>query len=152
MRRRALLASLGATTATLSTGCLTAVEERLTPSAQLGWFGAHNFDTEPHLFDLQVNRDGTRVHRSSHEIRARDGNYVHHAVADCEWGSTTGEYTVRARVDGNDWVEASLTEFVSSNDADCVVANAEYHDDGLWFSLLDECNQDWDGKCEFATR
>lgn len=153
MRRRALLASLGGTIATLSTGCLSDIEERLTPSAQLGWFGAHNFDTEPHLFDLQVIRDGTQVHRSSHEIQSRDGNYIHNGVAECSWGSASGDYTVPARVDGDDWIEESITEFVASKDADCALANVEYHNnEGLRFVLWDGCNRDWDNMCGFTTR
>ncbi|PSQ48372.1 hypothetical protein BRD15_05485 [Halobacteriales archaeon SW_6_65_15] len=152
MHRRTLLTALGATTATLGTGCLSSVEERLDPSVRLGWFGAHNFDTEPHQFDLQLTRDGTRVHHSSHEIRPRDGNYVHSGVADCDWGSASGDYVVRARVDSNEWKEASITEFLTSREPDCAVANAEYRDDGLQFFLRDGCDRDWNGTCSFTTR
>lgn len=151
MRRRALLASLGVSTTALSTGCLSTIEQSSTQSAQLGWFGAHNFDTEPHLFDLQVIRDGTQVHQSSHEVQPKDGNYIHSAVAECSWGSTAGDYTVRAQVDSTDWVEESLTEFVASRDDDCAVANVEYRDEDLQFFLRDGCNRDWDRMCPFTT-
>ena len=67
MRRRALLTPLG-TTATLSAGCLGIVTDRLDRSVQLGWFGAHNLDTEVHRFALHVERGETRVHDSTHVI------------------------------------------------------------------------------------
>lgn len=84
-------------------------------------------------------RDGTLVHDSSHEIQSRDRNFINEAVADCDWGSTPGDYTVRARVDGNDWIEESITEFLTSRDTDYAVEAAEYYESGLRF-FLGDCN------------
>lgn len=154
MNRRSLLASFGAATGALSTGCLSSLSDRFEPSVRLGWFVAHNFDTESHLFRLEVQRDGTRVHTSSHKIPSRDGNYIHSAIAECDWGTTPSDYTVVAQVDGNQRVEESITEFVDSrgNVEDCVIADAQYYADGLRFQLGGGCHRDYDGMCSFTTR
>ena len=152
MHRRALLASLGAT-ATLSAGCLTTVTDRLDQSVQLGWFGAHNLDSEVRQFELRVEKGETQVHDSTHIIQPKEDNHVHGAVADCTWGSASGDYTVFARVDDNDWVEESLTEFAASwnSDVDCVIADAMYHPEGgLRISLGNGCDRHYDRMCSFT--
>jgi hypothetical protein len=154
MRRRALLASLGAT-ATLSAGCLTTVTERLDESVQLGWFGAHNLDDEVHQFELRVERGDTQVHNSTHVIQPKEDNHFHGAVADCTWGSTSGDYTVLARVDDNEWVAASLTELAASwnSDVGCVIADAMYHREGeVEIVLGNGCDRHYDGMCSFTDR
>ncbi|ELZ79570.1 hypothetical protein KU306_02560 [Haloferax larsenii] len=159
MNRRSLLASIGATTTALTAGCISSLEETLGPSVRLGWFGVHNIDTEPHEFDLLVIRDGTEVHYSSHDVRGRTGSFNDGAVADCDWGDVPGDYEVAVRVDDGDWNERSVT----SRDADCVVANAQYLDDSepskyrdghsLTISVIEECNPDhYDRMCSFVTR
>lgn len=153
MYRRALLTSIGAT-ASLSAGCLSSLEDRLNPSVRLGWLAAHNFDTEPHLFELKVERDGTKVHDSSHEIEPREGDSVDGAVAECDWGSTPGDYTVFARIDGGEWVAESVTEFAMSidGDADCVIADADNRDGHLGWYLGNRCDGNHTGICPFANR
>lgn len=154
MRRRALLSSLGAT-ATLGAGCLTTVTDRLDRSVQLGWFGAHNLDSDVHHIELRVERDDSQVHDSTHVIQPREGNHVHGAVAECTWGSTAGDYTVLARVDAGEWVEESLTEFAASwnSGVDCVTADAMYRGEGdLRISLADGCDRNYDGMCPFTER
>jgi len=158
MRRRRLLAALGITTAAAGGGCVSAVREAVNPSVRLGWFGVHNADTEAsHRFDLEVERDGERIHASSHDVEAarefeNGGQHNDGAVADCDWGSTPGDYVVRVRVDGNEWVEASVTEFATSRDVECVVADAEYRST-LNISLKGGCDPDeYDQMCSFATQ
>lgn len=156
MKRRALLAALSATTS-LGGGCLSPVREWTDPSAQLGRFGASNADTtSSHRFELAVERDGDVVHRSSHELEPAvetEPNRIRvtQAVAECEWGSTSGDYTVRARVDGRDWVQKSVTEYATSKDVDCVMAWAEYHSSFL-LDLRWPCEREYyDGLCSFVT-
>lgn len=153
MNRRTFLGSLGATTSTLLAGCITPIENLLNNSVQLGWLGAHNWDTKPHKFDLRVERDGSQVHNSSHEIPPREGNHINGAVAECTWGSTPGEYVVYARLDNGEWVDRSLTEFVSSmdSDVDCVIADAWFRDGKLSLELRLGCDIVYDGMCPFVS-
>ena len=152
MYRRALLTSIGATS--LSAGCLSPIENRFEPSVRLGWLAAHNFDTEPHLFELKVERDGTKVHYSSHEIEPREGDSVDGEVAECDWGSTPGNYTVFVRVDGGGWVAESVTEYAMSmdSDVDCVIADADNRDGRLGWYLSNRCDGDHTGICPFTNR
>lgn len=143
MRRRRLLTVLGTAT-TLTAGCLSAIEEWDTPATQLGWFGAWNADTRSsHRFELAVERDGERAHYSAHELEPAEQTEpnrtrVTTAVAECEWGSTKGDYVVRARVDDLDWVQKSVTDYVASKDGDCAVAMAEY-DSSFYLNLRWPC-------------
>ena len=156
MRRRSIIATLGILTASGTSGCLSSIQEAVNPAVQLGWFGIHNADTESsHRFDLEVERDGQIVHSSSHTVDAAQeydggGQYNDGAVAECEWGSTPGEYTVRVRRDDNEWVEESVTEFAASRDVDCVIADAEYRST-LSIYLKEGCDQtDYDQMCSFT--
>lgn len=152
MRRRAFLTAVGTSVAMGTAGCLESLEDRLDTSIQLGWFVGLNFDTESHQFELRVTRDDTQVHQSSHEIPPRDGSYIHSAVAECTWGDIAGDYTVGARVDGNEWVEESLTEVdtVSNQDVDCAIAEARYRNGALSIFRRSGCDQDYDGMCPFT--
>ncbi len=155
MRRRTLLAALGGSaTAAASAGCLARVEDALDRTTRLGWLGAHNRDVEPHRFDLRVERGGTVVHESSHEIRGRDGNYVHGAVADCTWGDADGRYRVGARVDSRDWTWESLSALDEAyrTPVDCATAGVEYGDGEVSVRLQAGCSQvaGYDGGCAFA--
>ncbi|MFC7131895.1 hypothetical protein ACFQJ3_01930 [Salinibaculum sp. GCM10025337] len=156
MRRRSVIAILGMLTAGTSSGCISSIRDAVNPTAQLGWFGVHNADTESsHRFVLEVERDGEVVHSSSHTVdaaREYEGGGQHNdgAVAECEWGSTPGDYTVRVRVDDGEWVEASVTEFATSRDVDCVVADAEYRST-LTIYLKEGCDRDGYGRmCSFT--
>lgn len=157
MRRRCLLTALGTAT-TLTPGCLSAIEEWDTPATQLGYFRAWNADTRStHRFELAVERDGERVHHSSHELEPAEQTEPHRtrvttAVAECEWGSTKGDYVVRARVDGLDWVQKSVTDYVASKDRDCVMARAGY-DSSFYLDLSWPCEgREYDGVCPFVTQ
>jgi hypothetical protein len=158
MRRRSLLTALGGAT-TLNAGCLSAIEEWSTPATRLGWFGATNADTQSsHRFELAVERDGERVHYSAYELQPAEQTEpnrtrITQAVAECEWGSTKGDYTVRARVDGGDWVEKSVTEYAASNDVECAIASAEY-DSSFDLRLRWPCQgrEYYDGLCPFVTQ
>jgi hypothetical protein len=154
MRRRALLAATGSAATVLTAGCLDGVGDRPDGSVRLGWFAAHNPDTEPHRFELLVERDGDRVHRSDHRIPAREGNVVHSAVADCDWGPTPGSFTVIARVDGGTRVEESVNrvDTAGGREVDCAIAEAEYRDGKLRVAARAGCDQGYDGTCPFVGR
>lgn len=157
MRRRRVLAALGTLIVSASGGCLSSVRKAAHPGVQLGWFGVHNADTEAsHRFDLVVERDGEQVHSSTHTVEAarefeNGGQHNEGAVADCDWGSTPGEYVVRARADGNEWVNASVTEFAIETGVECVVADAEYRRT-LTITLKGGCDRDdYDQMCAFTS-
>lgn len=156
MKRRALLASLGAATATTTAGCLSSIEDHLDTTVRLGWLGAHNFDTEPHAFDLRVERNGETVHESSHEVEEREDPVVHGAVADCTWGDAPGDYTVRARVDGGEWAARELSEIDEAyeGDVDCVVSKVEYREGRVEILIRGGCDRvdSYDGGCAFANQ
>jgi hypothetical protein len=165
MRRRALLsAAAGVTVGTV--GCLASIRGSNSQKAQIGWFGVHNVDPESsHIFTLIVERDGKIVHESSHEVDAAEyfdpGVAMSGAVADCTWGETVGDYSVRVRRDGEEEIEKSVSAFAAERGAKCVVVAAEYENydatsgflDGkhLSLSLLEACDNDsYVRRCSFT--
>ncbi|OAQ51104.1 hypothetical protein HTG_19177 [Natrinema mahii] len=134
--------------------------------AQLGWFGVHNADPESsHTFTLVVERDGNVVHESSHDVDAAEdhdpGVESDGAVAECTWGETAGDYSVRVRMDGEEEAEESISAFAAERGAKCVVAEAEYQNydatngflDGkrLTITLLETCDNDgYLRRCSFT--
>ena len=157
MRRRDFVKTLSILIAVGSGGCLSHIQETVNPTTQLGWFGVHNADRDSsHRFDLEVERDGNIVHSSSHTVEAareyeRGGQHNDGAVAECDWGSTSGDYTVRVRVDDSEWVEESVTDFATSRDVECVVADAEFRST-LTIHLKEGCNQEgYDQMCSFTS-
>lgn len=156
VQRRSFIATLGILIPAVSGGCVSSIRETVNPTTQLGWFGVHNADTDsPHRFDLEVKRDGEIVHSSSHRVEAarefeNGGQYNDGAVAECEWGSTPGDYTVRVRVDQTDWIEKSVTEFATSRNVDCVVADVRYRST-LNIDFKEGCDRDDFGQmCSFT--
>ncbi|WP_256410316.1 hypothetical protein [Halorubrum rubrum] len=110
--------------------------------AQLGWFGVHNVDPESsHTFTLIVERDGNVVHESSHEVDTAEdhdpGVASDGAVAECTWGGTAGDYSVRVRRNGEEETERSISAFAAERGANCVVADAEYQNYDATSEFLD---------------
>ncbi|WP_293030969.1 hypothetical protein [Natronococcus sp.] len=158
MDRRTLLSAGSTVVAALGAGCSSLIGWNDPPPVQLVGFSLHNADTESsHRFDAEVLQDGEVVHASTHEIRAAreiDGGDQHNygTLLDCEWGSTKGDYAVRARVDGDDWVTESIPELVEARevDDDCVLVDATYRP-SLRIRLEGACDDgDSDHVCEFA--
>jgi hypothetical protein len=143
MRRRALLSTVGSAAVLSTAGCLDAIGARLDEPMQLGRFTASNSDSDPHTFDLRVNRDGETVHRSSHRIRGMDDGVIHGAATDCDWGTARGNYEVFARVDGGNWTRKPLTDVTDDwrNTVDCATAQAWYEGGDLWLRLRDDCEK-----------
>ena len=136
-----------------SAGCVEFVRDTIDSSSTIGWLGVDNYDTEPHQFEVQVKRDGTFVHESSHTIQERGANVVHGDDVDCTWGDTAGAYRIRARIDGTDWVEQSVADAVDGT-VGCVTARVTYGDrgDSLDIFIRENCEEvpDYPGGCEFA--
>ena len=151
MHRRSFLATVGTSVSLFGGGCLSLLEDS---SIQLGYLDVGNFDGEQHEFEVQVERNGTQVHSSSHSIAGKEGNVVHSEAVECTWGSTAGEYTVSARVDSNEWKSQSLlpADSVVSSETDCVVVGVWYRFDGLEFQIGSGCNRDYDGMCSFTSQ
>jgi len=151
MHRRSFLATVGTSVSLFGGGCLSLLEDS---SIQLGYLDVGNFDGEQHEFEVQVERNGTQVHSSSHSIAGKEGNVVHSEAVECTWGSTAGEYTVSARVDGNEWKSQSLlpADSVVSSETDCVVVGVWYRFDRLEFQIGSGCNRDYDGMCSFTSQ
>jgi len=143
MRRRALLSTLGLSAALSTAGCLEAVGDELDEPMRLGRFTASNRDSEPHTFDLRVDRDGATVHRSSHRIQGMDAGQIYGAAPDCDWGTDRGRYEVFARVDGGEWTRKPLTDVTDDwrNTVDCATAQAWYENEDVWLRLQDDCEK-----------
>lgn len=124
MNRRALLASL-ATGGTASTsGCLDSLAGAQNESFQLGYVAVHNSTEDAHQIAIRVRRDGTNVHRSTHDVAGQDGAIVDSAIPECDWGSTRGQYEVAVRIDDGDWVTESFDGY-DTESGDCSIALAE---------------------------
>lgn len=156
MKRRALLATLGTAASAATGGCLGSIADRLDTTVQLGWFGAHNFDTDPHEFELRVERGGDVVHESAHEVEGFEDPVAHGAVADCTWGDEPGGYTISARVDGGEWVSREISEIdeLYENDIDCATAEVRYRNESTELYFQTGCDRvdRYDGGCGFAER
>jgi len=156
VKRRALLAALGVASTTTTAGCLDSMTDRLDTTVQLGWLGAHNFDTDPHQFHFRVERGGEVVHQSTHEVAAYEDPVVHSAVADCTWGDEPGGYTISARVDEGEWVSRDISEIDEAyeNDVDCAIADVYYRDETTKIYFQTSCDRvdHYDGGCGFAER
>ena len=105
-------------------GCLDSLSGTRTESFQLGYIAVHNSTENAHRITIRVKRDGTDVHRSTHDVAGQDGNVVESAIPECDWGSTPGRYGVGVRVDDGDWVTESF-EGYDTDGGDCSVATVE---------------------------
>lgn len=141
MRRRALLAAVGLSTAVSTGGCLDTVFGN--DGIHLARFSATNHTADPVEFDLRVDRDGETVHRSSHRVRGMGDGRIHGAVADCDWASTAGEYEVFARADGSDWTSKPLEDVGDGwrDSVDCATALAEFYEDDVWLRVRADCDR-----------
>ncbi|WP_157231412.1 hypothetical protein [Halostagnicola larsenii] len=126
----------------------------LDSSSRIGWVGVNNYDTESHRFSVQVERDGSIVHESSHTIRGSEDNVIPGEAVDCTWGDAAGTHRIRARVDGNEWVEQSVDEAIDGS-VDCVTARVNYgnlRSVALDIFIRENCDAvpEYNGGCAFA--
>ncbi len=160
MRRRALLATFGSGASVLGGGCLGFLRDPDEPTATLGAASITNFDTEPHRFQLRIERDGERVHHSAHELDETAGDEGEHygrvdtEIVDCTWDEVAGPYVIAARLADGAWVEQSVNAKLDA-DAECVIAEVRYDDlkaDEFEFVIHSDCARliDTDEGCPFA--
>lgn len=153
MKRRSILASVGVGLAASSAGCVESARDVLDSSSRIGWVGVSNYDTEPHQFVVQIKRDGSIVHESSRTIRGSEDNVVPGEAIDCTWGDAAGTHRIRARIDGNEWVEQSVDEAIDGS-VGCVTARVSYGDlrETLDIFIRENCDRvpRYNGGCAFA--
>lgn len=147
--------------ATSSSGCLEFSRDVFDSSSTIGWIGVMNYDTESHQFEVQVKRDGTLIHESSHTIPERGDPIIHGTALDCTWGDTAGKHKIRARIDGNEWIEQSVDGAIDGT-VECVTVRVQYGDqtdavdrrvsDSLDIFIRENCEDvsEYNGGCEFA--
>lgn len=129
MKRRPLLAIGGSLVTSTVAGCIDHVPT--VGATTLGGVGIVNYDAErSHQFDVRIERDGTVVHQSSHQLaadddQARDPPQV---GISCTWDRTAGEYTVFIRSDEREWERFDPLNRTAMP-PDCVVVETLYGDD-----------------------
>ncbi|WP_423745027.1 hypothetical protein V5735_03075 (plasmid) [Haladaptatus sp. SPP-AMP-3] len=101
MQRRALLVSLSTGVTAGCVGIFDALE------ATLGHFDVMNYDDEPHVFRVRIERDGSTVHRFSRRVEHDDPIAIR--AADRTWGTTPGRYTLSLSV-GSAHTHATFTK------------------------------------------
>jgi hypothetical protein len=153
MNRRALLASLATGGAVSSSGCLNSLAGTRNESFRLGYVAVHNSTESAHRITIRVRRDGTSVHRSTHDVAGQDGPVVKSAIPECDWGSARGRYEVAVRIDDGDLVTESFRGY-DTDGGDCSVAIAEgtlREEERLDFGYRRACDYDNppDGLCSF---
>lgn len=102
-----------------------------------------------------MERDGALVHESSHSIQGRDDYINHGDVLDCTWGNTAGKYSIRVRIDGNNWIEQSVDDAIDGT-VECVTIRITYGDigGGLDIFVRENCEavSEYPDGCKFANK
>jgi hypothetical protein len=162
MNRREILAAIGAGGISIGSGCAGTIQHRLDrqPNRQfkLGWLSAANTDIRPHKIVLQVKENGNLVHESSHELKGQDREgskgKTQFTVAECTWGNGADDYIIRARIDGNEWINKPINAVDTTGypNVDCVIAQAIYQEGALEIILQASCVDVniMSGGCSFA--
>lgn len=130
VRRRNLLQGVCAAGVTSIGGCLGMIPT--VGETTLGLFAVYNLDQgSGHTFSVRIDRDGTIVHRSSHELGAydpaSDSPSPPHAIVDCTWENIPGEYTVFVSRDGRDSKRYRIVDD-ALRPPECVIVYARYRD------------------------
>jgi hypothetical protein len=90
----------------------------------------YNLDRESgHTFAVRIERNGTVVHESEHEIAAYDSSSDEssppHAVVDCTWENADGNYSVFVSRDEGDWHQYEIVD-TELRPPECVIVYARY--------------------------
>lgn len=153
MQRRQVLAALGLTAVSGGAGCTAPLRAVTTSPPRLGWMAVANYSPKPHRFRIEIERDGERVHESTHRLEGKPEGRIPGEVLDCTWGEAPGPYTFRGRVDESDWIERTVADALASYEGtpDCVIARAVYRSE-LGFEVSPGCDgvSSYDGGCGFA--
>lgn len=111
MKRRKVIAALGAGSGTTLGGCSSVLGEDA--SVELLDVRLINWTDEPVSARVRVALDGETVDEGSYELGAESGRLL-----DCAWPSEPGRFAVAARLEGDDeWEERDVTDAES----DCAV-------------------------------
>jgi hypothetical protein len=152
VHRRALLASVATAGVTSTTGCLDGLTGAQKTAFQLGYVQIFNLTGTGHQFTIRVSRDGTEVHRSTHEVPGQDGSVAESATPECNWGRTAGMYDVAVRVDGGDWDTVSSEDYDANEDCALALVEGMYRGaDRLELGYRRACDLDTppEGLCSF---
>lgn len=126
MNRRNLLRGGGGLLAAASVaGCLDWVPT--VGETSLGLFAVYNFDSDSgHRFDIRIERDGTMVHESTHQLEAYGSeSEPSHVVPSCTWDDKAGDYSVSVRRDGEEWHSYNVVQG-ELRPPECVIAYVQY--------------------------
>jgi len=157
--RRSFLASLGASTVVLSSGCVDGIRGG-SSRPRLGWLAVKNYHPGPQRIEIQVLREESVVHESSHEIAGKQGGRIPGDVLECTWGDDPGPYVLRGRLAGGEWRERSVARTIEDSavmdeTTECVIAEgayARYGSHRLSWLIQGWCGEvpSYDGGCSFA--
>jgi hypothetical protein len=127
--RRRLLAAVGTTGVAALAGCSTAAGSS---ASRLAYVRVANWHAEPHTVHVLVERDGTLVHWSSHDLAARADGIATQPL-DQTWADDEAEFVVRVRIDDRStWKAFDL----AGRDGDCYGVEARIDDQGrlgVWY-------------------
>lgn len=151
---------MGTSTVTLSSGCVDLISGESNTPPRLGWVAVKNYHSDPQRIEIQIEREDTVVHESSHEIDGKPAGSIPGDVVECTWGDDPGPYVLRGRVAGGEWVERAITRVIDESASmdgttECVIAEGAYgrYDSPRFGWLI----QDWcaevptyEGGCTFA--
>jgi len=160
LRRRTFLTGLGAGAVSLSGGCLDLLGGESDAHPKLGWVVVKNYHPDPQHFEVQIKREDTVVHESSHEVDGKPAERIPGDVLECTWGNDPGSYILRGRVADGEWVERSTTQVIDESASmdgttECIIAEGAYGKYGshrFGWLVQDWCEEvpTYEGGCSFA--
>lgn len=119
LHRRALLRVSGVAALSALAGCATIEAELGLRTERLGRVELANSIDEPVDVDVEVRRDGTTVHESSHRLDAGSSEERTQVVLE-EWAENpeARSWEIRARTNAGEWRSAEIDAAVGERD-DC---------------------------------
>jgi len=130
MKRRELLATVGAGTAIGLAGCTSAFNDER--GVELLGLGVVNWTDEPTTIDVRLERDDEILEEATYELESGEGDSF-----DCTWPSEPGEFVVSTRTpDEDDWDARDLTD----RGSDCIRSYVVVEDDGVTILSNTECD------------
>ena len=127
--RRRLLAGLGTLGVGALAGCSTATGQS---TSRLAYVRVANWHTAAHTVHVLVERDGSLVHWSSHDLPGRDSEITTRPL-DQTWVDEQSEFVVRVRIDDqNTWKVFDL----AGREGDCYGVEARVDEQGsvgVWY-------------------
>lgn len=120
--RRSLLGAIAGGALSLS-GCSTSGKKRASPTPRLTELTAHNFDTEPHIFHVQIELEGETVYQQQNRIEGGTPEDPNGAIFE-GYPMKTKPYVLTTWIDES---EASMQSLdFASIDAGCLMARIYY--------------------------